>query len=96
MSSNFYAWTTATEFATALGLFGACLGGVLKVAFSGSATSRCERIKCCCGLCSCDRKPLTANELEILNDIEDPTPPDPEPISRDEKDIADPVSTSLP
>ena len=96
MSSNFYAWTTATEFATALGLFGACLGGVLKVAFSGSATSRCERIKCCCGLCSCDRKPLTSNELEVLNDIEDPTPPDPEPISHNEKDIADPVRSSLP
>ena len=75
MSSNFYEWTTATEFATALGLFGACLGGVLKVAFSGSASSRCEDIKCCCGLCSCKRKPLSVDELEVINDLEDPVPP---------------------
>ena len=69
-TTPFFAWTTATEFATALGLIGACFGGVLKVAFTGSAKSRCETISCCCGLVACKRKPTTKEELEVLEQLE--------------------------
>tara|TARA_R110000765_G_scaffold6409_1_gene19778 strand:- start:10229 stop:10531 length:303 start_codon:yes stop_codon:yes gene_type:complete len=63
--TEFYSWTTATEFATALGLIGACVGGVLKVAFTGAGNSRCENINCCCGLVKCARKPKSAAELQV-------------------------------
>jgi len=68
---SFYDWTTITELATGIGLIGACIGGVLKITFTGTSSSRCEELNLCCNLIKCKRKPFTKEELDSLENKND-------------------------
>ena len=46
-----------------LGLI-ASLGGLISLIFSSMRRSRCGDINCCCGLFSCRRQVLTAEEIK--------------------------------
>ena len=45
-----------------LGLI-ASVGGLVSMVFAAMRKSRCENIKCCCGMFSCQRDVLTHEEI---------------------------------
>lgn len=68
-NGNMPTWVNGTFILTAMGLLGAGSGYLL----SFMLKSRCTNVRCCC--ISCDRVPLTAEEMRTAS-IETPHDPD--------------------
>tara|TARA_R110000824_G_scaffold49375_2_gene138510 strand:+ start:1784 stop:2080 length:297 start_codon:yes stop_codon:yes gene_type:complete len=71
-------------------VMGAC-AGLLGAFFKGITRSRCSNVRICCGCLECVRKPPSVDELEAMNNVEDPPleePPEPKNSEEPKKQVS--------
>ena len=69
-------WLSASSMILMLGATTACITGVTIALCSSMRQSRCSKIKCCCGLFSCERD-IMSDDLAKAELEHQPAPPAP-------------------